>query len=195
MNGIIKANQSGIPLVQDAEHLSLLENKKGIMKKSCDKMTDPIIKKGVRILRPNEFNQLLDSIPKYKHQLIIKTLLFTGMRFKELERLKKHPDWLFRDSKHIHLPETAIRKSKRKQKDRWISLNSWGYDIVRQFLNNSDHLPTRQTIDENLKKWAENAGIESKGICLKSFRKTIEGWLVSTYPEKTPFIYLRQRAY
>lgn len=155
-------------------------------------MGDLIIKNGVRILRPSEFNKLITVIPKHNHQVIIKTLLFTGMRFTEIQRLKQNPDWLFNDSKYIHLPNGASLKLKAKQKDRHVSLSPWGYDIVKSFLNNGIHLPTRQTLDENLKRWGEKSAIDSKGLCLKTFRKTIESWLITIYPEQTLKICLRQ---
>ena len=152
---------------------------------------ESILKNGVRILTPSQFNLLLNAIPKYKHQLIIKTMLFTGMRFVELQRFFNNPSWLSKENNHIHLPQQAIKKSKRKQKDRYVKLNPWGKEIVRQFLS-LDKLPSKQTLNDNLKRWCVKANLSTDGICIKTFRKTWESWLISHYKDNVFQVCLSQ---
>jgi len=150
-----------------------------------------IFKGKVRILHPLEYESLLNAIPKDKHQIIIKTLLFTGMRFVEIQRLKQHPEWLSKEGNVIHLPDTAVKKAKRKQKDRYVKLNPLGKKLVRQFLNGVK-LPTKQTLNKNLQRWGIKAKIGDEGICIKTFRKTWESWLISHYTENVFQICLSQ---
>ena len=56
---------------------------------------NPILKGGVRILRPEEYENLRMAIPKMEHQIILDSLLFTGMRYVELERLVKMVNLVF----------------------------------------------------------------------------------------------------
>lgn len=139
-----------------------------------------ILKGKVRILTPTEYESLINAIPKDKHQIIVKTLLFTGMRFVEIQRLKQHPEWLSKDMNIIHLPDTAVKKKKRKQKDRYVKITPLGKEIVRQFLN-GDKLPTKQSLNEDLQRWSIKANIGDNGVCIKTFRKTWESWLISYY--------------
>ena len=57
-------------------------------------------------------------------------LLLTGMRYEELLRLRHNPDRL--DGNFIHLPESAQKKAKRKQLERWIKLSIMGKYILPQ---------------------------------------------------------------
>ena len=53
----------------------------------------PIIKGGVRILRPSEYKMIRESVKRDK-QILLDCVLLTGMRYEELLRLRKNPDWL-----------------------------------------------------------------------------------------------------
>ena len=142
---------------------------------------NPIIKEKVRILRPGEAKIILNKgIPKYKHQLLFKALLFTGMRYVELQRLKNNPTWF--DGNSINLPSLKL---KARQKERWIRLNPQGREIVRTYLNYPCSLPTKQTWGESLTRWAINAGLDPKGLCPKTTRKTYESWLTFHYGSRT----------
>jgi hypothetical protein len=110
-------------------------------------------------------------------------MLFTGCRYEELKRLKQNPKWLSKESGFIYLPEEATKKAKRKFKDRYVRLNTWGFREVTNFLDKSVKLPTKQTMNENLQRWAEQSGIGTEGICSKMFRKTLESWLMTAYKD------------
>ena len=139
---------------------------------------NPIIKQGVRILRPFEAKQLIDKgIVVFKNQLLFKTLLHTGTRYAEGQRIKEHPEWF--DGNFIHLPSMKV---KAKQKERWIRLSPQGREIVRQYLHLEYKLPTNITWNENLKRWASMAGLDTAGISAKTTRKTWESWLAFYYP-------------
>src|SRR5437016_6852512 len=87
-------------------------------------MSKPIIKSGVRILRPGEYELLRDGAENVQNQTRLDALLLTGLRYVEAQRLQENPDWV--DKRFIHLPEGAQRKALRQQRERWIRLSTRG---------------------------------------------------------------------
>jgi len=140
--------------------------------------------KDVRIFRPSECRMFIDAIPKVAYRATFKALLYSGMRYIEMQRFQKHPEWF--DGDFIHLPIMAIRKKKRKQLERWVRLNSTGKEIISNFLHNKDvkPLPDYKTWRDNLKRWAKRSGIDPVKLGPKTTRKTWESWLVFYYEEK-----------
>lgn len=155
-----------------------------------DHTKKPIIKKGVRILRPQEYESLISNIDKRRLKIGFQALLFSGLRYREALRLHKHPEWF--DGDFINLPPGSSLKVKCKQAERSVRLNMLGKQIIDQFLDTDDPLSTRQTMNENLKRWATRASIGVKGISCKTTRKTWESWLVSTYRNDIVYIQLSQ---
>ena len=151
---------------------------------------NPIIRNKTRILRPSEATVLINAIPKRIHELRLKFLLLSGMRYIEAKRFFEHPEWF--DGGFIHLPPMAIRKSKRTQKERSVRLNQWGKEVTKSFLELGTNLPTWTTWGENLKRWAVKGGIAPDCLCPKSTRKTMESWLVYYYTDKITLVLLSQ---
>ena len=155
-------------------------------------MSDIITHNGVRVFRPEEYKLLTNHIDKQEMSIFLNTALFTGMRYIELQRLQDNSDWFDKKRGFIHLPETAQLKKKRKQRERWVRLNPLGRTYVDFFLNTEKKLPTRQSWDENLKRWAKKASLDPRGCCAKSTRKTWESWLCYFYPSQLSSIVLSQ---
>ena len=150
----------------------------------------PIIVNGTRILRPSEANTLIKSIAKRKHETQFKALLLSGMRYIEVQRLYDHPEWF--DGGFIHLPDMAIKKAKRRQKERWVRLTPLAREVVKNFLECGSNLPSWQTWRENLHRWARNAHLDTSGLTVKTGRKSYESWLVYYYDNKLTNIVLSQ---
>lgn len=144
----------------------------------------PIIKSGVRILRPSEYKELKASVQKRGKQVLMDCLLLTGMRYEEVLRLRHNPDWF--DGDFIHLPEWAQKKAKRKQLERWIKLSIMGKATLPQLFDIV--VPPRSTFD----KWLEYNYPLVYGLSAKTFRKTWESWLLFSNPERTMKIALSQ---
>lgn len=138
-------------------------------------MMQEIIKEGVRIFRPSEYEQLRKTL-KPEQQLVLDGLLLTGMRYTEATALLGHSEWL--EGQFI---KTQSKKAKTKFKERWIRLSDMGRLILPNFIKVAK-LSSRQAFDETLKRWASNANLTPMGVCCKTFRKTWESWLVSSYP-------------
>jgi integrase len=146
---------------------------------------EAILKNGVRILRPEEYGQLRGTL-KTEQQLLLDGMLLTGMRYAELSALVGHPEWL--EGQFI---KTHSHKTETRFKDRWIRLSDYGRMVLPNFIKNA-RLPSRQSLDETLKRWAIKAHLDPKGICCKTFRKTWESWLVFYYPSHHLEIATRQ---
>jgi len=127
---------------------------------------------GTRILRPFEYEKLITSIPKLENKTKFKMLLFSGMRYAEGVHLYKHPQLFTGDG--IKMPSS---KTKATQKERWIILTPEARTTVEYYLH-GDGLPHIVNWDSDLKRWADLAGIGSKGMSSKTTRKTWESWLV-----------------
>jgi hypothetical protein len=54
---------------------------------------EPIYVKGIRILRPADYDLFLDKIPKDHHKTIFEIMFWSGMRYVELQRFYSHPEW------------------------------------------------------------------------------------------------------
>ena len=150
----------------------------------------PIIRSDTRILRPNEFKALLGHVPRVEHQTMLQTLLYTGMRYVELQRFQNYPSWF--DGDFIHLPKEACLKKERTQQERWVRLNQQGKMAVRYFKEVHRHVPTSQSWNMNIKKWGKDAGLNPIGLSVKTTRKTWESWLLFTYPQQIAMITLSQ---
>lgn len=150
----------------------------------------PIIRTGVRILRPNEWEALLKNVVRKRHRIMLQTLLYTGMRYIELKRFQDYPSWFTGD--FIHLPRIADRKVHRTQPERWVRLNQQGRMIVEFFLHIDEKLPAYQNWRDNMRRWAKNAGLAEEGMSVKTTRKTWESWLMFCYPEYMADITLSQ---
>lgn len=132
--------------------------------------------KEIRIFRPHEIKSLFDAVPKLDHKIKCEVCLYTGARFEEIRWLYKHPESFKKDT--ILMPST---KTEARHSERYIKLNSLGQTAVRYYLQSKKNIPTRQTWDENLLRWAKQANLDTRGICMKSFRKTWEAWLITKY--------------
>ena len=150
----------------------------------------PIIRTGVRILRPNEYEAILRSVTRKRHRTMLQTLLYTGMRYIELQRFQDYPSWF--TGEFIHLPRIADRKVMRTQPERWVRLNQQGRMIVEYFLQIDEPLPAYQNWRDNMRRWAKAAKTDMEGMGAKTLRKTWESWLMFCYPEYMADITLSQ---
>jgi len=176
--------------------------------KRIDNGKTPIMRKGVRILRPGECKAVIDNIPKKEYRSMFRGLLFTGMRYIEMQRFQKHPSWY--DGEFIHLPEESVHKHKRKQLERSVRLNPIGRMAIEHFLDIKIPLPSYQSWNRNVACWAWHAQLNKAelyrntkkknnpteyrvpGLGSKSTRKTYESWLVYYYPNRLTEILLSQ---
>ncbi|MBO8183148.1 MAG: site-specific integrase [Archaeoglobus sp.] len=151
-----------------------------------------ILKEGVRILTPQEYDALRDAANKHYHQIMLDAALYTGMRYVELKRFQEHPEWFHKERRAIYLPPEAQLKKERKFKDRYVYLSNVGMYAIQYFLALKERLPSIQAWDKNLKRWAAKAGLDPAGISAKTMRKTWESWLVVSFPDKVPLICMNQ---
>jgi hypothetical protein len=159
-------------------------------------MQQPIIVTGVRILRPWEYVVLRNELNP-DQQVILDSLLLTGMRYEELLRFRNNQDWLDEDSGNIHLPEWAMRKGKKLsrnvQKDRFIRLSIRAKGVTPNLFR--VNVPGRVSFDQMLKRKAWKAASRNNvfmpdRISQKTMRKTMASWLRVYYPAALDHIFL-----
>lgn len=145
------------------------------------------MKGGVRILRPpHEYEQIKQAIPKQDHRTILDTLLYTGMRYVEMERFRDNQNWYDHNTGTIYLPKEASRKGERTLKDRYVYLSAQGQVIIPYFFHINRDITNGKIWSLNVKRWARNSGMNDIGISAKTTRKTWESWLCVTYPTMIP---------
>jgi len=110
---------------------------------------------------------------------MLQALLYTGMRYIELQRLQEYPSWF--DGDFINLPRLADRKVMRTQPERTVRLNQTGKTIIEYFLDQNEDLPAYQNWRDNMRRWGERAGLNPQGLGVKTTRKTLESWLMYYY--------------
>ena len=157
-------------------------------------MPDPILVKGTRILRPSEYLILRNQLNE-DQQLILDSLLLTGMRYEELLRFHDHSDWL--DDCSIHLPAEAVLKGRATkdpdERQRWVRLSIRGKAVLPHLHRVA--MPGRVAFDQMLKRKGLKAiesspGFNPSKISAKSMRKTYTSWLRAYYPHMSDYIFL-----
>ena len=157
-------------------------------------MPDPILVKGTRILRPSEYLILRNQLNE-DQQLILDSLLLTGMRYEELLRFHDHPDWL--DDGSIHLPAEAVLNGRAikdpDERQRWVRLSIRGKAVLPHLHRVA--MPGRVAFDQMLKRKGLKAietspGFNPTKISAKSMRKTYTSWLRAYYPHMSDYIFL-----
>lgn len=143
-----------------------------------------------RILRPIEFELLLEGAKTEENQLRLQVALITGMRFEELRRFDDHPEWYTKEENFIMLPEEY--KVKRRHHRRYIKLPRIAKEIIPRFFELKLKFPSIHTWIENLKRWMTNAGLDPSYMGARSLRKTWESWLVVSFPDRLQEIVLSQ---
>ena len=145
----------------------------------------------VRILRPSEFETVRDAMdPDIRR--ICTSLLLTGMRYAELQRLRKHPEWL--DGKFVYLPRGSMLKVEAKQRERAIRLSDMGKTLLPDLFQVPYPLPELPALDIKLRRLSIRI-LDGNPVNNKTFRKTWESWLVFYYSDKALQIALSQGAH
>jgi len=145
------------------------------------------LKNGVRIFRPDEWRLFLNAVPKEEYKIKLEALLYSGARYSEMQWLEKNPTHY--DGKHLHM---ISQKAKVKHKERYIRLNPQGRLAVTYFLRGSKHLTMHHGWQQNMFRWAKEAGLDPEGVGCKTTRKTWESWLATMYPDNWNQIFLSQ---
>ena len=143
-----------------------------------------------RILRPVEFELLLEGSRVEENKIRLIVALITGMRYAELRKFQDHPEWYDEESNFIEIPEET--KAGRKHPRRYIRLPNIAREVIPRFFELKLKYPTEQGWIENLKRWMVNAGLDPAYVGTKTTRKTWESWLILTYPHRIMEIVMSQ---
>jgi len=147
-------------------------------------------KHAVRIFRPWELKAIVKAIPKKDYKIRFEALLYSGMRYAELNAI--HGQIEIYDDKWIHLTPHIIKKVKAKIKDRYVILSPYGKRVMEDYLNLDKAMPDYKTWRQNLRRWAKFADVNQDYMSSKSLRKTWESYLMTSYPHWQTQIFISQ---
>lgn len=144
-------------------------------------MTEPIFlttDKGykIRILTPYDYDSFIVNIDKDYLRTIFNLCFWSGMRYIEVQRLYKHPEWILKERKNILLPREAQQKVKRVSPERYIPIPPQISGELSYFFKNTKP-PVLKVWNDNLKRWADKAKFSLIGISPKMTRASIESWM------------------
>lgn len=139
-------------------------------------MTEALFIRGTRILSPFDVDKILDAITQPYHKTIFNVLLWTGMRYIEMQRLYNHPEWFMKDRNIIRFTGDAQKKVKRTIPDRYIPIPPQLQGELPYFFKNKKP-PIIQGWDANMNRWAYKANMGMEGMSAKTTRKTLEMWM------------------
>lgn len=144
-----------------------------------------IIRQGSRILTPSKYQRLRSCLdPNIGYQLITDVLLQTGLRVVEFWALVNNPHWYHSSSRVIDLPkEGSAKKVRCTITERTIRLTEGGCKALDLLFGCGIKFRDRDAMGNALKRAAIKAGLGSKGISPKMFRKTLISWLVECRKE------------
>lgn len=137
------------------------------------------MKGGIRVLTPADHEDLAGVIPRQDHRAIFDLLLFSGMRYVELQRFHLHREWFMPERRAIFLPREASRKVLRTQPERYVHLNPAGVAAAEAFVEVVEKVPGAKVWSLDMKRWARFAGMDPAGMSVKTTRKTWESWLAA----------------
>ena len=129
-----------------------------------------VLKTGnTRVLRPCEYRALYNAVPKKNYKTILNALLLTGMRYVEMKRFQKNPEWF--DGDFIHLPKEAERKIASKPKKR-LNINKMIPGLTKQQVEAVSLLMSSKG------KQRKPRGHTGRDIRLNSLGKTVVSYFI-----------------
>lgn len=111
------------------------------------------------------------------------------MKYAELQRFRENPDWL--NGRFIYLPQGSMMKVMAKQKERDLRLSDIGKTLISGLFQAPHPLPGLPAFDMKLRRLSKRI-LDGQPANNKTFRKTVESWLVFYYPDKALQIALSQ---
>lgn len=157
---------------------------------------DKILLENCRILNAREHRSLLKALTD-GYDMQYEAQVLTGMRDVEFNLFLDNPDWFIDEGRCIHLPKSAVKKTKVRFKERYIWLSAWGFNVIDKLCKKQRSRDPLEAMDRRawgpmLKRAAVRAGISDDGIMPKMTRKTWECWLVMAFPHLKAEIFLSQ---
>ena len=139
-----------------------------------------------RVLTVEEANAIRQHIKSPRLLAIFDVLLYTGIRFSELQQVT--PDTFDKQRGTIRIRST---KALATQKYRNVILTPTGVQAVERFLADPYYPKNSMVWQHDLMRWAQRARLGTitndfnpTGITARTTRKTWESWLMAAYPEK-----------
>jgi integrase len=160
-----------------------------------------LICNGSRVLTPSEASAIRSVISKPSSRALFDLLLYTGLRLSEVKQLANNPAIFDEQRKTITI---ASSKKESTQKTRNVHLCENGIMAVKAFIDNPKIPSSPSAWQMNLIRWCRAGRVEPLagkdpldtgnifGITVRTTRKTLESWLLMSYPDRSVYIALSQ---
>ena len=152
-----------------------------------------------RILTPAEADAIRSVIEKPTSRALYVLMLYTGLRLVEVKQLSDNPAIFDLERRTITIKSGKVKAS---QLSRNVCLSDRGMQAVVQYLKNPSVPSSSHVWQSNLIRWAQRARLQAlpgqeqsnnpSGITVRTTRKSLESWLLASYPEKVINIVLSQ---
>lgn len=147
---------------------------------------------GSRVLTPAETEAMRAVISKPSNRLLFDLMLFTGIRFSEVRQLVNSPGLYDSYREVLHIKSGKVKAT---QNERNVHLCKRGVDAVRRYLEQPKVPSSSSAWQQNLIRWARAARLATvpggdpksynpRRLTVRTTRKTLESWLVATYPDQ-----------
>lgn len=155
---------------------------------------------GSRVLTPAETDAIRVVIAKPSNRHLYDLMAYSGLRLAEVQQLVDSPDVVDLDRRVITIRSGKARAS---QVTRNVQLCDKGLVAVEHYLDRP-RVPSSPSVwCQNLIRWARAARLapipgrdastyNPCGVTVRTSRKTLESWLLATYPERATQIALSQ---
>jgi len=163
-------------------------------------MSSALVSNGSRVLTPTESDAMRAVIAKPSNRLLFDLLTFTGLRLTEVQQLVAFPN--------VYDPERRIitirsGKALATQRTRNVRLCDRGVAAVERFLERPKVPASSSAWQQNLIRWAraarlvpipgkEHDAYNPCGLTVRTTRKTLESWLLASYPAMATYVALSQ---
>ena len=139
-----------------------------------------IIRQGSRILTPKQYERLKNELdPNLGYRLVVMALMNSGLRVVEFWGVVNNPHWYHSSSRVIDLPPGgSVTKGRSTITERTVRLTEEGCKAFDTLFAAGINYRERGAMGKALKRAAVKAGLGSKGINPKMFRKMLVSWLV-----------------
>lgn len=163
-------------------------------------MPSALVSNGSRVLTPAETEAIRAVISKPSNRLLFDLMVFTGLRLSEVQQLVDSPELFDRDRRIITI---RSGKATATQRSRNVRLCDRGVAAVQKYLEQPKVPTSSSAWQQNLIRWARAARLATVpggdpntynpcGLTVRTTRKTLESWLLTSFPDRATMIALAQ---
>lgn len=163
-------------------------------------MPSALVSNGSRVLTPAETEAMRAVISKPSNRVLFDLMTFTGIRLSEVQQLVDSPDVFDPERRTITIRSGKVLAT---QRTRNVRLCDQAVMAVQRYLERPKVPSSSSSWQGNLLRWGRAARLvpipggkpdayNPCGLTVRTTRKTLESWLLTTFPERATMIALSQ---